>query len=96
MKRFMWAEIDDFEKLHPDIKIVYNHRTPYIVSLPVYSKKLRHYIGLFEYHDNVKNPYIVAWKFKGHKYFPNTYQEGKTKDFDTFDQAYVFIIGDYE
>lgn len=64
----------------------------YFDTYYIHDTEKRKYIGIIEDHcRGVRNQYFVGWKFKDNKYIPNSFQEGKSKDFDTYEEAFNYI-----
>jgi hypothetical protein len=54
------------------------------------------FVGIIEDHCiGVAEQYFIGWKFKDNKFIPNMHQEGKTKMFDTYEEALNYIQEDF-
>lgn len=75
----------------------FNRRNAYFATYHIYDTENKKYIGIIEHHDRgVKTPYFVGWKFKNNKFIPGTFQSGKTKMFDTYNDALTYIQEDFD
>lgn len=54
------------------------------------------FVGIIEDHcRGVAERYFVGWKFNNNRYIPHTHQQGKSKPFDTYEEALSYIQEDF-
>lgn len=79
------------------LKKIFNRGNAYFDTYWIYNEQERKYVGIIEDHcRGVKQRYFEGWKFKDNHFVPNTYQPGKTKMCDTYEEALAYIQEDFE
>lgn len=74
------------------LKKIHDRGNAYFDTYHIKDEENDKYIGIIEDHcRNVKERYFVGWKFKNNHFIPNSFQEGKTKSFDTYEEALSYI-----
>ena len=70
----------------------FNSGNAYFDTYYIRNTETDKYIGIIEDHcRGVAERYFVGWKFKDNKYIPNTHQQGKSKMFNTYEEALDYI-----
>lgn len=71
--------------------------TAYFDSYYIYDTKNHKFVGIIEDHcRGVAQRYFVGWKFEGNQYIPNGHRQGKTKCFDSYEEALNYIQEEFE
>lgn len=75
----------------------FNRGNAFFDTYHIFDTEQDKYIGIIEdHHRSVTEPYFIGWKFKDNHFIPNTFQTGKTKMFDTYEEALAYIQEDFE
>ena len=78
------------------LKPIFNRRNTYFKTYYIYDTEADKYVGIVEDHDSgVVERYFVGWKFRDNTFTPLTNKSGKTKEFDTFEDAIKYTQEDY-
>lgn len=75
----------------------FNRQNAYFTTYHIYDTEKQKYIGIIEDHNrHVKRRYFIGWKFQNNNFIPGTFQPGKTKMLDTYDDALTYIQEDFD
>lgn len=79
------------------LKPILNRRGLYFTTYYIHDAEAHKYVGIVEDHDTaVRQRYFIGWKFPQNTFYPNTNQRGRTKMFDTFEDAIKYTQEDFE
>lgn len=75
----------------------FNRRNLYIDTYHVYDTERKEFVGVIEDHcRDVSKRYFIGWKFEDNRFIPGSFQSGKTKMCDTYEEALEYIQEPYE
>lgn len=74
----------------------FNRGNGYFDTYYIWNTEKGNFIGIIEDHcRGVTERYFVAWKFENNYFVPETYQHGKTKTCDTYEEALAYVQEDF-
>ena len=74
----------------------YRSSNAFIDTYYIFDTEKDHYVGIVEdHHRGVITPYFIGWKFENNHFIPKTHQCGKTKMFNTYEEALDYAQEDY-